>query len=349
MKKILGIGNALVDILIQINDDQLLSELNLDKGSMSLIDTKMMNNILERTIGLPREKFAGGSVANTIHGLSILGVPTGYIGKIGSDEYGEFFKSYMSQKGIQTSLFFGKQNTGKSFVLISKDSERTMATFLGSAIELEESDLHLELFQGYEYFQLEGYLVQNHKLVHRAAELSREANNISSIDLGSFNIVEENLDFLHYIINKYIDIVFSNEEEARVFTGEKNPEAALTELAKKVKLAIVKLGKEGSLIGYGNERYKIESLKTMAIDTTGAGDLYASGFFYGLSMDYPIDLCGKIGSIVSGNIVDIVGTKMNQKKWEETIQLIRKEERKLQQSGKFEQSREPAEIFKGYN
>ncbi|MCP4146470.1 MAG: adenosine kinase, partial [bacterium] len=267
MKKVLGIGNALVDVLVKLKDETLLSEFGLERGSMTLVDKDTMHHVLEKTDSLERQKSSGGSVANTIHGLSKLGARAGYIGKIGADDYGDFFASYMKQNDIETLLFSGADETGKSIVLISGDSERTFATFLGAAIELNPADLNVQHFEGYDYFHLEGYLVQNHALVEEAVKLASAAGNQISIDLASYNIVKENKDFLHSIVDNYIDIVFANEEEARAFTGKENPEEALNELAKKCKIAIVKVGKDGSLVKQGDKQFKIDAINANCIDT----------------------------------------------------------------------------------
>lgn len=329
MKSVLGIGNALVDALVRIQDDGILAEFGLLKGSMTLVDRQTMKNILEKaaSLNLHLEKSSGGSVANAIHGLAKLGSPTGYIGKIGNDDYGSFFRSYMEQNNICATLFYGNADTGKCISLISGDSERTMATYLGAAIELEADDLTPEPFQGYDYFLLEGYLVQNYNLVKKTAELAKKAHSQIAIDLASFNIVEQNLDFLHSIVDQYIDIVFANEEEAKSFTGKNDPQEALTEIAKKCSIAVVKVGKEGSLIKQGQQQYQIPSISAHCIDTTGAGDLYASGFFYGLTCGHPLDTCGKIGSIVAAKIIEVIGAKMSEEKWNQVFDQVKEADR----------------------
>jgi sugar/nucleoside kinase (ribokinase family) len=292
---------------------------------MTLVDRQKMNIILEKTtsLNLNLEKSSGGSVANAIHGLAKLGAPTGYIGKIGNDDYGSFFRSYMEQNNICATLFYGDADTGKCISLISKDSERTMVTYLGAAIELDALDLTVEPFQGYDYFLLEGYLVQNYNLVKKTAELAKKANSQIAIDLASFNIVEENLDFLHTIVDEYIDIVFANEEEARSFTGKDDPREALTEILNKCSIAVVKVGNQGSLIKHGKQQFQIPSISANCIDTTGAGDLYASGFFYGLTCGHPLDTCGKIGSIVAANIIEVMGAKMSEEKWNQVFDRVK--------------------------
>jgi sugar/nucleoside kinase (ribokinase family) len=328
MKKILGIGNALVDVLIRLDNDTLLSDFGLKKGSMTLVDKQKAKNILEAAASFDKQKSSGGSAANSIHGLAQLGAPAGYIGKIGDDEYGSFFRSYMTQNNIHSSLFKGGEETGKCISLISKDSERTFATYLGAAIELDRSDLNMDLFKNYDYVHLEGYLVQNHALVQEAVTLSRKAGNEISIDLASFNIVEENVGFLRTIVEDYIDIVFANEEEARAFTGKEDPAEALTEISKMCRIAVVKIGKQGSLIAEGNRRYQIDPITVTPVDTTGAGDLYASGFYYGLAKEYPLDICGQLASAAAGKVVEVIGAKMDDHKWNEVMHLVDKIEDK---------------------
>jgi sugar/nucleoside kinase (ribokinase family) len=329
MKTVLGIGNALVDILISLEDDAFLAEFGLEKGSMTLVDRQTMNAVLEKasSLELKMVKSSGGSVANAIHGLAQLGAPAGYIGKIGADDYGSFFKSYMEQNNICATLFKGEADTGKSIVMVSKDSERTFATYLGAAIELAASDLTPGPFEGYDYFLLEGYLVQNYALVEKAVGLAKIANSEIAIDLASFNIVRENLDFLHSIVDNGVDIIFANEEEAKTFTGRDDPEGALLDISAKCKLVVVKIGKEGSLIKQGPNQFKIAPIRTTCIDTTGAGDLYASGFFYGLASGHSLDICGKMGSIAAGNVIEVIGAKMDADKWNEAFRLIKELEK----------------------
>lgn len=323
MKTVLGIGNALVDVLIHPVEDTFLSGFKLEKGSMTLVDKEKADDVLSAVASGDRQRSSGGSAANTIHGLAKLGAPVGYIGKIGDDEWGEFFRSYMGHHNICATLFTGKQESGKSIVLISKDCERTFATYLGAAIELGPADLTPEPFQGYDYFHLEGYLVQNHALVEAAVKLAKQTGIEIAIDLASYNVVKANLNFLRKITAEYIDIVFANEEEAEAFTGKADPEEALSVIAETSKIAVVKIGKEGSLIARGDERYRISPIKAKAIDTTGAGDLYASGFFYGLINGHTLDICGKIGSITSGKIVEVLGAKMDDSKWDEVFQMVK--------------------------
>ncbi len=315
MKKILGMGNALTDILLQIDNDEVLLSLNLLKGGMQLINTERSDEISLAVSKYHRIMATGGSASNTVNGITRLGAKAGFVGKIGKDDVGLFFTNDSINNGVVPHLLKSQTPSGRCTVLITPDSERTLCTYLGAACELEAADLHLEMFQGYDIFHIEGYLVQNHDLIRTAVRLAKEAGLLVSVDLASYNVVEANLDFLHEMISEFVDIVFANEEEARAFTG-KEPEEALDAIAELCKIAIVKIGKEGSFIKSGNEKVLVKPRLAMAVDTTGAGDLYASGFLFGLANNYSLEVCGNIGSIVSGKVVEVIGAKMCDEVWE---------------------------------
>ncbi len=315
MSSVLGLGNALVDILARITDDSMLDELKLPKGSMQLIDDKGVELIYNKAGHLITDKASGGSAANTINGLANLGIKAGFIGKIGSDKMGDFFKSDLESSNIEPFLLKGKNSSGTSTVLISPDSERTLATFLGAAIELTATDLKKEMFEGYTYFHVEGYLVQNYELVETALKMAKEAGLTTSLDLASYNVVEDNLEFLKKITKEYVDIIFANEEEAKAFTGMEEYDA-LEEISKYADISIVKLGKKGSLVKYKGNVVNVGVIPADSIDTTGAGDLYAAGFLYGMVNNLSPKQCAEIGSVTSGNVIEVIGPKMNDDRWD---------------------------------
>jgi sugar/nucleoside kinase (ribokinase family) len=162
MDKVLGMGNALVDVMTTMESDEMLSTLGLPKGSMQLVDAEFSKRVMEKTAHLNSVLASGGSAANTIHGIARLGVETGFIGKVGDDELGNLFKKDLENAGIAPVLLESNTASGKAVALVSPDSERTFATFLGAAVELSATDLSAEMFRGYQYFHIEGYLVQNH-------------------------------------------------------------------------------------------------------------------------------------------------------------------------------------------
>lgn len=315
-QKILGLGNALVDIIIPMDNDQHLSELKLPKGSMQLIEAEQAKEILTYFTNSPKTLASGGSASNTIHGIANLGGQTAFIGIIGQDEYGKFFEQDMRENGIVSLLTKKEISTGTAITLMSPDSERTFATYLGAACTLSAADLNINDFKGYDYLHIEGYLVQNYELIETALKLAKEAGLQISYDLASYNVVEENLEFIKKIITNSVDIVFANEEEAKALTGL-NEKEALDEIAKICKIAVVKIGKRGSLIKEGDKTISIQPFDAECIDTNGAGDAYASGFLYGKSINLPLEKCGEIGSYISSKVVGVTGPKLNSEKWGE--------------------------------
>lgn len=310
MKKILGMGNALVDMLVQIPNDDLLNDINFPKGSMQLVDIAQSDAVMLKTQNMPVQQLSGGSAGNTVHGIAALGGQTGFIGKVGPDELGKFFHNDLKNAGISATFIESKNPTGKAIAMITPDSERTFATHLGAAVELSANDLKPEMFEAYDIFHIEGYLVQNHELLKTAMQLAKNTGAKISIDMASFNVVEENYDFLWDMVKKYVDIVFANEEEAKAFTG-KEPEEALEEIAKHTEYAIVKVGKKGALIQSGLQKTKIEAVVTKVIDTTGAGDLFASGFLFGLLNNWDLEKAGKAGAIMAGKIISKIGGRLS--------------------------------------
>ncbi len=316
MKRILGIGNALVDILTLIDDDSILEKFDLPKGSMQLVDLEKSEKIKAATRQYPQTRSSGGSAANTIHGLAMLGIDTGFIGSIGRDETGDFFEKDMKSAGINTLLIRRNVVSGTAIALISQDSERTFATHLGAAVELNADDLSPILFQGYDILYIEGYLIPNLPLVEKACKLARINNMKVALDLASYNVVQAHHDSFVRIITEYTDILFANEMEADAFT--KAPaDQMLSFLSGFGEIVIYKIGAKGSWIIKGNETIKIDAYPVQCNDTTGAGDLYAAGFLYGQALGLNLEKCGLIGSLMAGKVIEILGARMNKQNFEE--------------------------------
>ncbi len=307
-------GNALVDVLTILKSDHTLKEFDLPKGSMQLVSKECSNRLLAGTVGLQRQQSSGGSAANTIHGLANLGMKTGFVGKIGKDNLGIFFEKDLKENSIAPVLFHDLDETGRSIAFISKDTERTMATFLGAAGDLHQEDIDSDIFKGYQYFHLEGYLVQSHALIKKAVKVAKAHDLIISLDMATFNIVSENREFLEKLIREYVDILMANESEAEALTGEK-ADKALDAMADMADVAVLKMGKNGSMVKQGSEKCKFGIEKVNSVDTTGAGDLYAAGFLYGYCNGQSLEVCGKIGTILGGHTTEVIGAKMDEKMW----------------------------------
>lgn len=325
MKSILGIGNALTDILAILPDDTLLGKFHLPLGSMQHVDLETGDQIWQALKEIGVKYVPGGSAANTITCTSILGMRSGYIGKIGDDELGNLFKSTMEQFGVQTTMLYDKKGSGRCMVFITgANAERTFASYMGAALEMGPDDLKQEYFEGYDYFHIEGYLVQNQELIARAVQMAKAAGCIISIDMASYNVVESNAAFLNNLIEKYVDIVFANESESRAFTKLDNPREALAEIAKMCEIAVVKVGKNGSWARKGDEEVFIPSWPATPVDGTGAGDTYAAGFLYAHSLGLGLKECGDVGSIIAAKVVEVVGTKIDIPRWRSAKTQIRK-------------------------
>lgn len=321
--KILGIGNALVDILIQIDNEKLLKILNLPKGSMQLIQADEISTITNEIESLAAVMVSGGSAANTIHGLASLGTKCGYLGKVGKDELGTFYAKDFSDAGVNTNLLTSTTVTGRAYTFITPDGERTFATYLGAAIELTANELNPTIFNNYNLLHIEGYLVQNPELIENALKIAKNKGMKTSLDLASYNVVESSHDFLYRIIPKYVDIVFANEEEAKAYTG-KEPSSALSEIADQCEMAIVKTGKNGSMIQSGSNKYDIGIFPVNQLDTTGAGDQYAAGFLFGLLNNLPMDKSGEIGALLAARVIENYGARISPKLWPEVVELVNK-------------------------
>lgn len=316
MKKVLGLGNALTDVLLQVSEDD-LRELNLAKGSMSLINMQDMERIQMRFASVRKRMVAGGSASNTINTVAALGGKAAFIGKIGNDEVGDFYREDMIKNGVKPLLLSSEsQMSGCSIVLITPDGERTFATYLGASADLHAEDIRKEAFVGYDIFHIEGYLVQDHELIETAIRMAKESGCMISLDLASYNVVNENHRFLRDLIRKYVDIVFANEDESFAYT-HLNPEESVNKLAKECDIAVVKVGKRGSYVQQGENMYHIGAITTSCTDSTGAGDLYAGGFLHALSDGFDLRRCGEIGTIAAGRVVEIIGTKLSDETWDE--------------------------------
>jgi sugar/nucleoside kinase (ribokinase family) len=320
MKKVLGFGNALVDVMIPDVQQELLESLALEKGSMTLIDEVKLTEVTANIGSLQTKLATGGSAANTINGLSKLGVECGFIGKIGNDETGKFFESDMIENGIKPYFSTSESPSGRAFAFVTGDSERTFATFLGASVELSASDLKDEWFDQYDYLYVEGYLVQNHQLIEKGMQMAKNAGLTIVLDLASYNVVEANREFLARLLNEYVDIVFANEEEARSFAMG-SAEDALHMLAASTTIAVVKTGARGAEIKSRSEVIAVPAIKANPIDTTGAGDMYAAGFLHGLINNKSLAQAAKYGSIVAGNVIEVLGAKIDATRWNK----IRKE------------------------
>ncbi len=325
MKRVIGIGNALTDMLVNLKNDAVLARFELAKGSMSLVDATLQTEISKSVAGLPYSLSLGGSAGNTIRAMARLGCEVGFIGKVGRDKTGDFFVQALENLHVESAVFRGTERSGKCVSLISPDGERTMVTHLGAALELSAPEIEPDLFDGYDCLYVEGYLVQNHELIRKAARTAKACGLQVAIDLASFNIVAENLEFLRELVRDYVDIVFANEDEAKTFTCEAAPLNALQVISEMARLVVVKIGMKGALIKQGDEVVHVGIMAAAKrVDTTGAGDFYAAGFMAGMCDGLSLRQCGTIGAVTAGKVIEVVGTTFGEESWGEILRLVHK-------------------------
>lgn len=325
MKKIVGIGNALTDMLVNLANDNVLTEYDLAKGSMCLVDASLQTAISKSVAGLPYSLSLGGSAGNTIRAMASMGCQTGFIGEVGKDTTGDFFEQALRNLRIEPHIFRGTHRSGKCVSLISPDGERTMLTHLGAALEMVPEMIDRSLFEGYDCLYIEGYLVQNHDLITKAAAEAKAIGLKVAIDLASFNVVEENREFLHNLVKEYVDIVFANKDEAVTFSGEHEPLNALQYISEMCELAVVKIGMGGAIIKQGSEVVHVGIMAAAKrVDTTGAGDFYAAGFLAGLCEGLSLRQCGTFGAIAAGKVIEIVGTTLSKEAWSDMLKLFKR-------------------------
>lgn len=312
---VIGIGNALMDFLIEIDNDDLL-EMDLKKGELHLIDEKKSKEILKRLEKYGVKKAPGGSSANTLAGIGVLGGKAIFTGKIGEDEHGEIYEQKTIEDGVYSKLSrHGSAMTGHAITFITPDLERTFAVHLGAAVMLRKEDIFEEDIKASKILHIEGYQLEDaglREVALHAMEIAKKSEVKISIDLSDPGIIRRNLKDLRKVVEGYANIVFVNEHEAKEFTGLE-PEEALHEIAKLCEIAVVKLGEKGSLIKANNMVYRIPAYKVDVVNTNGAGDMYAAAILYGISKNMDIERAGRIGAYAASKVVSRVSARLNKR------------------------------------
>lgn len=302
---VIGIGSALLDYTFDVNDN-FLKEIGLKKGEMQLIDKEKSIEILNKLKDYPLKISPGGSASNTIAGISYLGGNSAFIGKLGNDSHGKIYEEKTKEAGVDA--FFSKhpeEITGHAITFITPDFERTFAVHLGAATYYLKEDITDSLIKDSQILHLEGYFLGTPELrevILHAAKIAKENNILISLDLSDAGLVKQNLVLFKEFIKEYVDIVFANETEAEALTGKK-AEEALLEISNICKIAVVKLGENGSLIRTNDTVYKIPSYKTEVVNTNGAGDMYSAGILYGITNGLDFEKSGKIASYSASLVV----------------------------------------------
>ncbi|MCP4114767.1 MAG: adenosine kinase [Desulfobacteraceae bacterium] len=319
--RITGIGSALVDLLIN-ETDEFLEVIGKEKGGMTYVEHHDQDEILEKTARKP-VVVPGGAACNTIIGVARLGGKARFIGKRGTDTSGEQYGEALERFHVEPVFENSDTPTGRVLSVITPDAQRSMLTYLGASVEMEPAKVVPELFSDTAIVVIEGYLLFNPDLMMASLKSARAAGAKIALDLASFEVVEASRPILDDIIGKYVDILIANEDEAKAYTGFEDESAAIEALSGNVELAALKVGKRGSYVAADGRVIRIEpKLGGDAIDTTGAGDLWAAGFLYGVAHGYSLEKSGAIGSACGYEVCQVMGAHIPDEGWDRIRQLL---------------------------
>jgi sugar/nucleoside kinase (ribokinase family) len=310
-----GVGNALVDIEYEVSPE-LLQKLDIDKGVMTLLDEETQNHILENLKDLHCHKSCGGSAANTIVAISQFGGNAFYSCKVANDEFGDFYIKDLLDCQVDTNLKNGTRQsgiTGKCLVLVTPDADRTMNTFLGITGELSTNELSPEAIADSEYLYIEGYLVTSptgKEAAIKAREIAQSAGVKTTFTLSDYNMVKFFKDSLLDIIGSGLDFIFANESEALGLAETNDFQVAIDKLKILSKGFAVTRGPKGSVVFDGEKLIEIAAPQVKAVDTVGAGDMYAGAFLYGITHGMSYEEAGKLASKSASKIVTSYGPRL---------------------------------------
>jgi sugar/nucleoside kinase (ribokinase family) len=311
-----GIGNALVDKEFEVTEE-FLADNGIEKGLMTLIEQDQQVTLLanlKEEFGL-KKRAGGGSAANTIVAVSQFGGKTFYACKVADDEAGDFYMKDLSIAGVETKLdqIKGDGVTGKCIVMVTNDAERTMNTYLGITSDFSENDLHINELENSEYLYIEGYLVTSdvsRNAAIKAREIAKKSGVKTAFTFSDPAMVTYFKEGVSEIIGDGVDVLFCNEEEAQTYTGTKNLDDAIKALSAIANKVVVTLGSKGAKVITGDKHVDIDVHKVKAIDTNGAGDMFAGAFMYGLTQGMSDRDAGMLASESAARIVATFGARL---------------------------------------
>jgi sugar/nucleoside kinase (ribokinase family) len=320
-KLVVGIGSALIDILIHEEDD-FLKQTGAIKGGMKYVDREFIEQTLLQTSQKPII-VPGGSACNTIVGIGKLGGKACFVGKSGRGHMARLFETDLKKNNVDPALFKSSSPTGRVLSIITPDAQRSMFTFLGASSEIQPGEISENCFNNAAIVHIEGYLLFNEDLIIKALQVAKSAGALVSLDLASFTVVEQSKTVLKRIINDFVDILIANEDEAQAYTGYSDENKAVCSMAENTHIAALKVGKRGSFIAHNGKTIKIEPMGDgSAVDTTGAGDLWASGFLFGLVNGFSLEKCGKLGSASGYEVCQVMGASIPEEGWQRIKNIL---------------------------
>lgn len=318
-----GVGNALVDIQAQVTDE-IVASTGFEKGIMTLVDAETQATILGYLDGHPIHRCAGGSAANTVVGIADLGGKAAYCGKVSHDELGDFFLKDMRDVGVAIEVPPASGGpTGTCAVLITEDAQRTMLTNLGVSATLRPNDVMEEDLRHSQYVYVEGYLLtadHTKAAAYRAIELAKAHGVKVAFTASDPFLVNMIRDEIWDLVKGPVDLFFCNEQEAQSLTGKDDPIDCAHEIHQHAANVALTLGAKGSIVMHGGETYPIEGVAVEAVDTTGAGDMYAAGLLYGITNGMTWKQAGHLASHAASRIVSQLGARMERRFTPEEIQ-----------------------------
>ena len=307
-----AIGNAIVDVIAP-SSDEFIADQALPKGGMTLIDDARAEELYEAMA--QGQEASGGSAANSMAGVASFGGRAAFIGKVGDDQLGKVFAHDIQAIGAHygTAPLQGGAATGRCLINVTPDGQRTMATFLGAANQLGPADVDPKVIESAKITFLEGYLFtpdEARKAFAKAAALARSNDRLIALTLSAGFVVDMFRETLIEFIETQVDILFANEEEINLLFQTKSFDEAVRLTRPHVKIAALTCGAEGSVVIGGEESHKVSAEPIdKVVDTTGAGDAYAAGFLYGLAKGRPLNVCGRLGSIASAEVISHYGAR----------------------------------------
>ena len=310
-----AIGNALVDIEYEVTPEQ-LTELKIEKGVMTLVDELQQETIVERLVTHQGGRGSGGSAANTVIALCQLGGRAFYSCRVASDETGRFYIEDLCRSGVVTSTqrhAKAKGITGKCLVLITPDADRTMNTFLGASADISVEDVDEEAIRQAEYVYIEGYLVagpSSGAAALHAARKAREYGTKIALSLSDPNIVHYFRPAMEELVGDGVDLLFANEDEAKRMAGTENLDEAIESTRKIARQFVITRGGKGAVAFDGTSLHMIAPVPVQAIDTVGAGDMYAGVFLYGITQGMDFPRAGRLASLAASRIVSTMGPRL---------------------------------------
>lgn len=308
---VFGLGNALVDALVVLDDHDIVRRHELHRGTMHLVNDARWQGVFDEVRELDVQMHPGGSCANTVSTVARLGAASTFCGLVGQDVLGDTYGARLAEIfGTHHLVTRAGAPTGKCLSLVSEaDAERTMLTDLGAAMELDPGEVPLDAVEASRWLHITGYLFTGGKMADAARAALDRALRVGtkvSLDVGDGFVLEHFREPVQQVLERYVDIVFMNEEEAR-HMGDGDPLAGMLAVAQHVGTVVLKVGAKGSLIRHEGTLIPIEAVPVKAVDTTGAGDAYAGGFLYGVVRGWDLARCGRLGSEVAALTVAQVG------------------------------------------